>query len=113
MPIRSVQWHNDDPHLCSRLQPLQAAEYWTWLGNLRDSSSFTKAAFTALGGVIPALISSISSYALPYMVRWLDKWSGGLSRGALDKAVVRRLYWFEIVRLMMVSSQCDVDLVDR
>ena len=75
----------------------QLADKWSWLGGLRNRNDFTKLIFTALAGIIPPAISAVCAYVLPYIIRWLDRWAGALSRGELDKHVVKRLFWFQLV----------------
>lgn len=44
------------------------------------------------------------SYVLPYIMRRLSRWSGALTRGQLDKAVIRQLFIFQLVSNFIVFS---------
>lgn len=44
------------------------------------------------------------SYVLPYIMRRLSRWSGALTRGQLDKAVIRQLFIFQLVSNFVVFS---------
>lgn len=44
------------------------------------------------------------SYILPYIMRRLSRWSGALTRGQLDKAVIRQLFIFQLVSNFVVFS---------
>ncbi|ORX40068.1 hypothetical protein BD324DRAFT_648679 [Kockovaella imperatae] len=75
-----------------------------WLGDLRDTNTFTKVIFTALAGVLPPAVAAAFAYVLPYAIRWLDKWSGALSRGELDKHVIKSLFAFQLFSSFVVFS---------
>lgn len=44
------------------------------------------------------------SYVLSYIMRRLSRWSGALTRGQLDKAVIRQLFIFQLVSNFIVFS---------
>nr|ODN83851.1 hypothetical protein L203_05251 [Cryptococcus depauperatus CBS 7841] len=77
---------------------------WPALAKLAESSLFWKAVFTVLAGVLPATISAMFSYLLPYIMRRLSRWSGALTRGQLDKTVIRQLFVFLLVSNFIVFS---------
>lgn len=81
-----------------------AIDRWPTLAKLEDSSEIWKAIFTVLAGVLPATISAMFSYILPYIMRRLSRWSGALTRGQLDKAVIRQLFIFQLVSNFIVFS---------
>ncbi|WVQ78130.1 hypothetical protein IAT38_000211 [Cryptococcus sp. DSM 104549] len=77
---------------------------WPALAKLEESSDIWKALFTVLAGVLPATIAAMFSYVLPYIMRALSRWSGALTRGQLDKAVIRQLFIFLLVSNFIVFS---------
>ncbi|OWZ59423.1 hypothetical protein C356_00994 [Cryptococcus neoformans c45] len=81
-----------------------AIDHWPTLAKLEESSEIWKAIFTVLAGVLPATISAMFSYVLPYIMRRLSRWSGALTRGQLDKAVIRQLFIFQLVSNFIVFS---------
>ncbi|KIR76877.1 hypothetical protein I305_06186 [Cryptococcus gattii E566] len=84
--------------------PLMIVTVLANLGTLEESSEIWKAIFTVLAGVLPATISAMFSYVLPYIMRRLSRWSGALTRGQLDKAVIRQLFIFQLVSNFVVFS---------
>ncbi|CAD6569104.1 MAG: hypothetical protein TREMPRED_005048 [Tremellales sp. Tagirdzhanova-0007] len=74
------------------------------LRNLQNSSKLWKAFFTSIAGILPASIGAIFSYVLPYVMRYLSKWSGALTRGKLDEDVIRELFVFLLVSNVVIFS---------
>lgn len=77
----------------------QFVEKVDWLRDFRDSSSIWKGLFAVIGGILPPAVAALCGYLLPYAVRWLDRWSGALTRGQLDKSVIRQMFVFLLVSL--------------
>ena len=65
-----------------------------YLHNLQDSSPIWKGLFAVVGGILPPAVAALCGYILPYVVRFFDRWSGALTRGALDKAVIKQMFIF-------------------
>lgn len=65
--------------------------------DLVDSSEVWKGIFTIGAGLAPATVAAIFSYFLPYIMRFLSQWSGALTKGQLDKAVIKQLFFFLVV----------------
>ncbi|WVQ71426.1 hypothetical protein IAR50_000963 [Cryptococcus sp. DSM 104548] len=81
-----------------------AIDNWPTLAKLADSSDVWNAIFTVIAGILPATIAALFSYILPYIMRRLSRWSGALTRGQLDKAVIRQLFIFLLVSNFIVFS---------
>lgn len=64
---------------------------------MRETSSFWNAVFTAAAGVIPASLAALFIMALPIILRALSRFQGALSRGQLDKDVIRQMFVFLLV----------------
>ena len=77
---------------------VQLLEYFPTLQHANETSAFWSSVFALLGGIVPPSISALFAYLLPYIVRRLNKWSGALTRGELDKTVVRQLFVWLLVR---------------
>ena len=60
--------------------------------------------FTVIAGIAPATIAALFGYVLPYIMRFLSHWSGAMSKGHLDKDVVRQLFFFLVVSLPWVAG---------
>ncbi|WWD15750.1 hypothetical protein CI109_100172 [Kwoniella shandongensis] len=74
------------------------------LAKLEPTSDIGKAIFTVIAGLLPATISALFSYLLPYIMRRLAKWSGALTRSQLDRSVIRQLFAFQLVSNFIVFS---------
>ncbi|WVQ98508.1 hypothetical protein IAU59_005634 [Kwoniella sp. CBS 9459] len=74
------------------------------LAKKKEESAFYSAVFTVLQGLLPATVSAIFSYMLPYMMRRVNRWSGALTRGQLDRACIRQLFVFLLVSNFVVFS---------
>ncbi|KAK8869973.1 hypothetical protein IAR55_000543 [Kwoniella newhampshirensis] len=81
-----------------------AISLWSPLANLEPSSDAGKAIFTVAAGILPASISALFSYLLPYIMRRLARWSGALTRGQLDRSVIRQLFAFLLFSNFIVFS---------
>ncbi|ODN73492.1 hypothetical protein L202_07997 [Cryptococcus amylolentus CBS 6039] len=81
-----------------------AINRWPTLAKLAESSDIWNAIFTVIAGILPATIAALFSYILPYIMRRLSRWSGALTRGQLDKAVIRQLFIFLLVSNFIVFS---------
>jgi hypothetical protein len=68
--------------------------------NLAESSDIWKGVFTVSAGIAPATIAAIFGYVLPFIMRFLSHWSGAMTKGHLDKDVVRQLFFFLVVSLL-------------
>lgn len=71
---------------------------------MRENSTFWNAVFTAAAGVIPASVAAVFIMALPYVMRFLSQWQGALSRGQLDKDVIRQMFIFLLVSKTPIPS---------
>jgi hypothetical protein len=78
----------------------QAIEKVPIFKHLAESSDIWKGVFTVSAGIAPATIAAIFGYVLPLIMRFLSQWSGALSKGHLDKDVVRQLFFFLVVSLL-------------
>ncbi|WVF72425.1 hypothetical protein IAT40_007240 [Kwoniella sp. CBS 6097] len=74
------------------------------LAKKKEESAFYSAVFMVLEGLLPATVAAIFSYALPYMMRRVNRWSGALTRGQLDRACIRQLFVFLLVSNFVVFS---------
>lgn len=73
-------------------------QMWPALKHWHDNSAFGNASITIVGGLAPAGIAAVASISLPYITRFLNRWSGAITRSDLDKAVIRQLFLFLLVR---------------
>ncbi|OCF40143.1 hypothetical protein I317_06032 [Kwoniella heveanensis CBS 569] len=76
----------------------------TNVGVKKEESAFYSAVFMVLEGLLPATVAAIFSYMLPYMMRRVNRWSGALTRGQLDRACIRQLFVFLLVSNFVVFS---------
>lgn len=83
----------------SRWLTRQAIEKVPAFKNLAESSDIWKGVFTVSAGIAPATIAAIFGYVLPFIMRFLSHWSGAMTKGHLDKDVIRQLFFFLVVRL--------------
>jgi hypothetical protein len=75
----------------------QAIEKVPFFKTLAESSDIWKGVFTVSAGIAPATIAAIFGYVLPFIMRFLSHWSGAMTKGHLDKDVVRQLFFFLVV----------------
>jgi hypothetical protein len=78
----------------------QAIEKVPIFKHLAETSDIWKGVFTVSAGIAPATIAAIFGYVLPFIMRYLSRWSGAMSKGDLDKDVVRQLFFFLVVSLL-------------
>ena len=81
---------------CNEADP-QVLSWFPTLKRAQDNSKFWAGVFALIGGVAPPAIAGLFAYILPYLVRKLNKWSGALTRGQLDKMVIRQLFIWLLV----------------
>ena len=76
--------------------------------HLAETSDIWKGVFTVIAGIAPATIAAIFGYMLPFIMRFLSHWSGAMSKGHLDKDVVRQLFFFLVVSLLWLYQLTEV-----
>jgi hypothetical protein len=74
-----------------------------WLKRLSDSSIIWSSLFTGIAGLLPVSLSAIFNILLPYIMRRIGKYTGALTRGQLDKDVIKNLFVFVIVRFRSIG----------
>ncbi|WVR05018.1 hypothetical protein IAU60_002030 [Kwoniella sp. DSM 27419] len=81
-----------------------AIDQYPKLAQMEKESTLWKVIFTLIEGTLPASVAALFSYFLPYLMRRVNKWSGALTRGELDRAVIRQLFVFMLVSNFIVFS---------
>jgi hypothetical protein len=98
----------DQPECCKshHSAPLtrQAIEKVPIFKHLAETSDIWKGVFTVSAGIAPATIAAIFGYVLPFIMRFLSHWSGAMSKGDLDKDVVRQLFFFLVVSPLLAAT---------
>ncbi|WWC67318.1 uncharacterized protein I206_101226 [Kwoniella pini CBS 10737] len=81
-----------------------AIDRYPSLAKMQEESQFWKIIFMVIEGVLPATVAAIFSYFLPYIMRELNRWSGSITRGQLDKDQIRQVFIFLLVSNFIVFS---------
>nr|XP_019048152.1 hypothetical protein I302_01917 [Kwoniella bestiolae CBS 10118]OCF27082.1 hypothetical protein I302_01917 [Kwoniella bestiolae CBS 10118] len=79
-----------------------AIDRYPKLAQMQEESQFWKIVFMILEGVLPATVAAIFAYFLPYIMRELNRWSGSITRGQLDKDQIRQVFIFLLVSNFVV-----------
>ncbi|WWC61343.1 uncharacterized protein I303_103924 [Kwoniella dejecticola CBS 10117] len=81
-----------------------AIDRYPSLAKKQEESQFWKVIFMVIEGVLPATVAAIFSYFLPYIMRELNRWSGSITRGQLDKDQIRQVFIFLLVSNFVVFA---------
>ncbi|WWC97607.1 hypothetical protein V866_004491 [Kwoniella sp. B9012] len=79
-----------------------AIDRYPKLKQMQEDSQFWKVIFMIVEGVLPAAVAAIFAYFLPYIMRELNRWSGSITRGQLDKDQIRQVFIFLLVSNFVV-----------
>ncbi|WVQ64266.1 uncharacterized protein L199_002428 [Kwoniella botswanensis] len=79
-----------------------AIDRYPKLKQMQEDSQFWKVIFMIIEGVLPAAVAAIFAYFLPYIMRELNRWSGSITRGQLDKDQIRQVFIFLLVSNFVV-----------
>ncbi|WWC87160.1 uncharacterized protein L201_002046 [Kwoniella dendrophila CBS 6074] len=81
-----------------------AIDRYPKLAEMQEESQFWKVIFMVIEGVLPATVAAIFSYLLPYIMRELNRWSGAITRGQLDKDQTRQVFIFLLISNFVVFA---------
>ncbi|WWD06376.1 hypothetical protein V865_004466 [Kwoniella europaea PYCC6329] len=85
-----------------KLALLFAIDRYPKLKQMQEDSQVWKVIFMIIEGVLPAAVAAIFAYFLPYIMRELNRWSGSITRGQLDKDQIRQVFIFLLVSNFVV-----------
>ena len=77
------------------------AQYVPFLQQWQQSSEWS---FALVNGILPPTVSSIFSWILPKIMRWLSEYQGAITQTRLDRAVVQRYFAFLIISQLLIFS---------